>query len=332
MAPGRGPGRSAARSGDERVRRSRLLFASAEPARLRQGNRSARRAISKRGSRLACAPRHWPIPPPRSRRSRLAAGPHRSMATSPAFCRGSSPSKIRSRGARAELAGIARALAPSDRGGDFAQALMDITARPYAALAIPLASSCPLAPDCAAFRAGTPETRTPRRAEARARPRRQGAVFSPAVSTAPFSLAAVRRTAFSLRPLSSPGTPWNSKAPPGRRLSFAPIAAHWRRLPGTVEQVFTHFALTSPSPVYAAEFDGGSPRPAVLGRPLDAVGAVGFSSMMREGGQSTLSRKRDARRSIVPWKGQVVAANLGESAARRTLNLTRKTSASPWRP
>src|ERR1700722_6276088 len=68
---------------------------------------------------------------------------------------------------RAELAGIARALAPSDRGGDFAQALMDIGAtlcRPRN----PACGSCPLAPDCAALLAGTPETH-PQRAAANAR-------------------------------------------------------------------------------------------------------------------------------------------------------------------
>ena len=42
----------------------------------------------------------------------------------------------------------------------------------------------------------------------------------------------------------------------------APVAARWRRLPGEVEQVFTHFALKLT--VYAAEFEG-APRPAVSG-------------------------------------------------------------------
>ena len=43
------------RSGDERFRGSRLLFASAEPARLRQGDRSARWAISERGGEFTRA-------------------------------------------------------------------------------------------------------------------------------------------------------------------------------------------------------------------------------------------------------------------------------------
>ena len=49
MAAGRGPGRRFARGRDRRVRRPRLLFAGAQPPRLRTGNRSPRRAISERG-------------------------------------------------------------------------------------------------------------------------------------------------------------------------------------------------------------------------------------------------------------------------------------------
>src|SRR5271166_1831576 len=77
--------------------------------------------------------------------------------------------------ARGAIAAAARDLAPSERAGDFAQALMDIGAticRPRN----PACSLCPLTEDCAAFQAGVPEV-YPRRAEAKARPRRQGVVF-----------------------------------------------------------------------------------------------------------------------------------------------------------
>src|SRR5271154_2942047 len=73
---------------------------------------------------------------------------------------------------RAELATAARALAPSRRAGDFAQALMDIGAilcRPRS----PVCGLCPLSEDCTAFKAGVPEV-YPRRAEVKARPQRQG--------------------------------------------------------------------------------------------------------------------------------------------------------------
>ena len=102
--------------------------------------------------------------------------------------------------ARAELAGVARALAPSDRAGDFAQALMDIGAT----LCRPRNPACGSARSLEIARRSAlgPPRRTPG-APRRRRGRAGKARFSsPAVPTAPFSLAAVRRTAFSLRPLS----------------------------------------------------------------------------------------------------------------------------------
>ena len=113
--------------------------------------------------------------------------------------------------ARAELAEVARALAPSHRAGDFAQALMDIGAmlcRPRN----PACGSCPLAPDCAAFLAGTPEA-YPRRTEAKPRPRRQGAVFF--VRRPDGAFLARRRPAHGLlaSTIELPGTPWTSWRP-----------------------------------------------------------------------------------------------------------------------
>ena len=112
--------------------------------------------------------------------------------------------------ARGEIAAAARALAPSRRAGDFAQALMDIGAtlcRPRN----PDCGSCPLAEDCAAFRAGTPEA-YPRRAEAKPRPRRQGAVFFARRSDGAF--LARRRPPHGLlaSTVELPGTPWTAKA------------------------------------------------------------------------------------------------------------------------
>jgi A/G-specific adenine glycosylase len=187
--------------------------------------------------------------------------------------------------ARGELATAARALAPSQRAGDFAQALMDIGAtlcRPRN----PDCGSCPLAHECAAFRAGVPEA-YPRRAEARPRPRRQGAVFFARRSDGAF--LARRRPPHGLlaSTIELPGTPWTSKGPDGGLASAAPVDARWCRLPGEVEQVFTHFALRLT--VYSAEFDGGAPAGCFWIKP-DAVGAAGFSSMMRKAVEHALAR------------------------------------------
>jgi A/G-specific adenine glycosylase len=186
--------------------------------------------------------------------------------------------------ARGELATAAQALAPDERAGDFAQALMDIGAtlcRPRN----PDCGSCPLAQDCAAFRAGVPEA-YPRRAEAKPRPRRQGAVFFVRRSDGAF--LARRRPPHGLlaSTIELPGTPWTSKGPDGGLAGAAPVAARWRRLPGEVEQVFTHFALRLT--VYSAEFDGGAPADCFWIKP-DAVGSAGFSSMMRKAVEHALA-------------------------------------------
>jgi A/G-specific adenine glycosylase len=187
--------------------------------------------------------------------------------------------------ARSELGVAARALAPSQRAGDFAQALMDIGAtlcRPRN----PACGSCPLAQDCAAFQAGAPDA-YPHRAAAKARPRRQGAVFFARRRDGAF--LARRRPSRGLlaSTVELPGTPWTNKGPNGALAGAAPVAALWRRLPGEVEQVFTHFALKLT--VYAAEFDDGAPAGCFWVAP-DAIHTVGFSSMMRKAVEHALAK------------------------------------------
>jgi A/G-specific adenine glycosylase len=186
---------------------------------------------------------------------------------------------------RGELAAAAHTLAPSRRAGDFAQALMDIGAticRPRN----PDCGLCPLARDCAAFRAGAPEA-YPRRDGAKVRPRRQGAVFFARRSDGAF--LARRRPAHGLlaSTIELPGTPWTNKGPNGELANAAPVAARWRRLPGEVEQIFTHFALSLT--VYAADFEGGAPGGCFWVAP-NAVASAGFSSMMRKAVEHALTQ------------------------------------------
>ncbi len=187
--------------------------------------------------------------------------------------------------ARGEIAAAARALAPSQRAGDFAQALMDIGAticRPRN----PACRSCPLAQDCAAFGAGIPQA-YPRRAEAKARPRRQGAVFFARRSDGAFLARRRPPRGLLASTVELPGTSWDSKNPDGLFLSLAPFATDWRRLPGEVEQVFTHFALSLT--VYAANVDGGAPVGCFWVAP-NAVRTAGFSSMMRKAVEHALAQ------------------------------------------
>jgi A/G-specific adenine glycosylase len=187
--------------------------------------------------------------------------------------------------ARSELGAAARTLAPSQRAGDFAQALMDIGAtlcRPRN----PACGSCPLAQDCAAFRAGAPEA-YPRRADAKERPRRHGAVFFARRSDGAFLVRRRPPRGLLASTVELPGTPWTNKGPNGALAGTAPVVALWRRLPGEVEQIFTHFALSLT--VYAAEFDGGAPAGCFWVAP-DAIRAVGFSSMMRKAVEHALAK------------------------------------------
>jgi A/G-specific adenine glycosylase len=187
--------------------------------------------------------------------------------------------------ARGTLAATARALAPTERAGDFAQALMDIGAticRPRN----PSCGACPLAQDCAALKAGTPEA-FPRRAEAKPRQRRQGAVFF--ARRADGAFLARRRPARGLlaSTVELPGTPWASEISGEGCTVTAPFAAPWRRLSGEVEQVFTHFALTLV--VYATEFEGEASEDCFWLNP-SALATAGFSSVMRKAVEHALAK------------------------------------------
>jgi A/G-specific adenine glycosylase len=179
--------------------------------------------------------------------------------------------------AKGEIAAAARALAPSRRAGDFSQALMDIGAticRPRN----PDCGACPLAQDCAALRSGAPDS-FPRRAAARPRPRREGVVFF--ASRRDGAFLARRRPPYGLlaSTVELPGTPWIREGRGAELAGGAPVAARWRRLPGAVEQDFTHFALTLT--VYAGAFNGAAPD-GHFWVARGTVGEAGFSSVMRK--------------------------------------------------
>jgi choline dehydrogenase-like flavoprotein len=67
---------------------------------------------------------------------------------------------------------------------------------------------------------------------------------------------------------------------------------------GAVEQAFTHFTLELT--VYAAAFDGGVPAGCFWVNP-DAVGATGFSSVMRKAIEHALSQGSDADAQHGQW-------------------------------
>jgi len=179
--------------------------------------------------------------------------------------------------ARREIGAAAAALTPAGRTGDFAQALMDIGAlicRPRN----PDCPACPLRGACAAARTGEPDA-YPRRAGVKPKPARVGAAFF--ARRADGAILARRRPPEGLLggTLELPGGPWEAAQRAAVGPGQAPFAASWRRLPGEVEQAFTHFTLRLT--LYAAEV--GRAAPSAEGQIWinpDLASGAGFSSLM----------------------------------------------------
>ncbi len=146
-------------------------------------------------------------------------------------------------------------ITPEKRAGDFAQAMMDLGAtictprRPACAL-------CPLNEGCVARREQRQEI-FPVKAPKAERPSRAGAAFflrrkdgAVLVRTRPPKGLLGGMTEI-------PGTPWSADFELADAMEHAPIATTWKRLPGSVEHVFTHFALRLT--VFVAKTDAPAP-------------------------------------------------------------------------
>jgi A/G-specific adenine glycosylase len=146
--------------------------------------------------------------------------------------------------AKAEIKRLAASLLPARGAGDFAQALMDLGAticspkRPACAL-------CPWNEPCAAFARGEQET-FPRKP-----PKREGKLR---IGAAYVALRADGRVLLRQRPEKGllgamtevPGSTWAHNFDVKAALRFAPrlgAKTKWRKLPGVVRHVFTHFPL-----------------------------------------------------------------------------------------
>jgi A/G-specific adenine glycosylase len=155
--------------------------------------------------------------------------------------------------AKAEIRRLAERLIPAERAGDFAQALMDLGAtictpkRPACAL-------CPWTHGCVARRRGDPEA-FPRKAPKMEGRLRRGAAFV-AIRADGCVLLRSRPPKGLLGGMTeAPTTEWRHDFEERDALAAAPPLSRarptWRRLPGVVTHVFTHFPLELV--VYAAE-------------------------------------------------------------------------------
>ena len=162
---------------------------------------------------------------------------------------------------------------PTDRPGDFAQAMMDLGAiicRPRK----PRCDACPLAPDCSAFASGDPEAFPERRRRA-ARPHRHGVAYWIERGG---SVWLVRRPARGMLGgmAALPGGEW-SEAGPDRLNAI-----------GTVRHVFTHFSLDlAIAPRSEPEGEG-------WWQPLEGLSEAGLPTLYRRAAELVLAAPRPA--------------------------------------
>lgn len=145
-------------------------------------------------------------------------------------------------GAKGELKRLAQTLTPSNRPGDFAQAMMDLGAT----ICTPKSPSClvcPLQPDCAANGKGL-EAVLPFKAAKPERPSRFGIAFL-ALREDGHVLLRRRPDAGLLGGMMEvPSTPWTDEVPSSKGVArAAPTRASWWEIPGRVVHTFTHFRL-----------------------------------------------------------------------------------------
>jgi A/G-specific adenine glycosylase len=164
--------------------------------------------------------------------------------------------------AKADIRSLAERLIPATRAGDFAQALMDLGAT----ICTPKKPACALCPwmgACDARLRGDPEA-FPRKAPKAQGRLRRGAAFV-AVRADGCVLLRSRPPKGLLGGMTEvPTSEWTHDFDERDALAGAPALSrakpHWRRLPGAVTHVFTHFPLELA--VYAAEVPASTHAPA----------------------------------------------------------------------
>jgi A/G-specific adenine glycosylase len=149
--------------------------------------------------------------------------------------------------AKPEIRRLAEAITPAERPGDFAQALMDLGAM----ICTPLRPSCALCPwndVCAAHRLGAAETFPRKSPKAEGRLRRGAAFWVERADGA--VLVRTRPLRGLLAGMSEvPTSEWTHAFDADAALRAAPRVPNgkaklaWRKLPGKVTHVFTHFPL-----------------------------------------------------------------------------------------
>ena len=207
--------------------------------------------------------------------------------------------------AKPELWRLAQTLVPPSRSGDFAQALMDLGAT-ICTPKQPACALCPWMQNCAARAHGNPD-RFPLKVPNREGRLRRGAAF--VVLRADGNLLVGTRPPKGLLGgmTEVPTTEWVHEFDETSALSQAPLRSQakgkWRRIPGVVTHVFTHFPLELV--VYTAEVPAAASAPAdmrwiaLADLPNEALPTVMrkvIAHALERRSESTLSRVPDTAR------------------------------------
>ena len=181
--------------------------------------------------------------------------------------------------AKPALRRLAERLTPDARAGDFAQALMDLGAT-ICTPKKPACALCPWSGVCVARAEDDPE-RFPRKVAKTEGQLRRGAAFV-AVRVDGFVLVRTRPARGLLGGMTEvPTTEWSNDFDQQEALTEIPVAASWRRVPGVVHHVFTHFPLELI--VYKAKVPAlTDPPPGMRFIALHDVAGEAFPNLMRK--------------------------------------------------
>ena len=221
--------------------------------------------------------------------------------------------------AKPRLRALAQRMVPPRRAGDFVQALMDLGAT----LCTPRKPACALCPwhaDCAAAARGDAAT-FPRKTRKRTGALRRGAAFV-VIRRDGHVLVRSRAPGGLLGGMTEvPGSAWQPDLDARDMLAAAPrlprVRCAWRRVPGVVTHVFTHFPLELA--VYTTAVRAGAAAPA--GARWVAIGALAgeaLPNVMRK----VLAHALGASAPAAP----AIANRAGSDVMQRTKRRTKRGS------
>lgn len=196
--------------------------------------------------------------------------------------------------AKKEIRAVQSRLTPAARAGDYAQAMMDLGAA-ICTPKKPACVLCPLIEACVAHARGE-EERYPVKAPKAERPTRYGNAFV-AVRSDGAVLLRQRADRGLLGGMTEvPGSDWVNRASDLAETSGKPIQAAWRRVPGTVVHVFTHFRLELN--VYCATVSAmEQASPGTRWAPADSLPGEALPSVMRKVVEAALPGATKRRQS-----------------------------------